>query len=397
MASKVIISLSKDANADLKIVLDGLNFLHSYWLFDSANIEIINCQAALLILELRYLTYAIIQNCTFGNWTFKRVRNATIKKCNNIFNEGLSTALNFINSSAYVENITIEHEIITGISIDNYSLVHVKKSKFVNNTVRHGVIKILKSSSVIISNCTVLGNYATEYPGVIYANESFLQIRNTYFYGNTAINGGGAILMANMATLQIKNCTFKNNSVNETFGIGGAIVCLNNSFLNASCSIFNHNKAYQGGAIYQKASKMRLNQCFILENSENAIAAVVNSEISIINSVFKNNLAKRVGGALVVIKSVLNVLSTTFENNAQISASHKDVYRPIISRDGGEQFIFSTQKETSPNHASTIILLLSVVDQCWLSLNVYYQSKTQHLKTVLQAYLGELLPVIIVP
>ena len=293
VASKVIISMSEGASADLKIILDGLNFHNSYWIFYGVNLNMINCHAASLVLKLKHLKHAIIQNCTFGNWTFSKVQNAIIKSCNNVFDEGISTSLKFYNSSAFVENITIEHDTLigdlNGIVVYNYSFLHIEQSKFINNTVKRGIIKTVKSSSLIISNCTVLGNHGTEYPGVIYVNESFVFLKNTFFKDNTAINEGGAIFIENMSFLQIKNCNFKSNWVHGDLGVGGAILSLNSS-IDVSYSIFDSNKAYQGGAIYQQNnSTMKLNQCFFIENSETAVAGLSNSAVYILNSIFQNN------------------------------------------------------------------------------------------------------------
>ena len=158
--------MSEVASTDLKIILDGLNFHNSYWMLYSVNVEIVNCNAAPLSLELRNLTHATIQNCTFGNWTFIKVQNASIKNCNIVFHEDVSTSLNFLTSSAYMENMTMAHENITGyyngIYVSYYSLLHIEQSKFVNNTVKQGIIKVLEASFLIMSNCTVLRNYATE-------------------------------------------------------------------------------------------------------------------------------------------------------------------------------------------------------------------------------------------
>ena len=176
VTSKVTISVRKGSSPDIKITLDGLSFLNSHWIFYCGNVEITNCHTASLVLELKEVTNATIQNCTIGNWTFSKVQNTFIKNCNNILNKDFSISLKFYNSSAFIQNLTIEHHIIAGyyngIFVYNYSLVHIEQSKFVNNTVKSGIINILKSSLLIMSNCTVLENYGTEYPGVIYANES---------------------------------------------------------------------------------------------------------------------------------------------------------------------------------------------------------------------------------
>ena len=286
--SKVIISVSKPANADLKIIMNGLKFQNSYWTFNGGNIEIFNCHTASMVLELKHISHAIVENCTFGNWTFTKVQNAVIKNCYGTFDEGISTTLLFINSSAYVENMTIENEIMTGhfygIWLYYCSLLHIEGSKIVNNTVREGIIYILKSCSLIMLNCTVEGNQAIEHPSVIHANKSFVHIEYTYFNGNIATKGGGAIVIA-ASVLQIKNATFKNSRVDRTFGVGGAILSLNNSLLDFSDTIFNHNKADQGGAIYHSTGKVKLNQCSFFGNSENAIVNL-DSDISIVNTIF---------------------------------------------------------------------------------------------------------------
>ena len=330
-----MIRVSDGARPDLKIILDGLNFLNSYWKLYGVNVEIINCNAASLVLELNHLKHVIIHNCTFGNWTFSKVQNAFIKNCNNVFDEDVSTSLKFYNSSGNIDNMTMNHEVITGnlngILIYNYSMLHVKQSKFVNNTVEHGIIKTLESSSLIMSKCTVVGNHATEYPGVIYANESVVHLKNTYFNNNTAIIGGGAIFIVNMSFLQIKNCIFKNNSVD---GVGGAILSINYSLIDLSYSIFDHNKALLGGAIHQETgSKTKLNQCSFYGNLETAVSGLYGSKISIMNSAFQNNLSKNKGGAVAMIRSALYVFNTTFENNKQISPP--TYVNPPVNIDGG--------------------------------------------------------------
>ena len=381
----MLISVREGASTDLKIILDGLNFLNPHWIFHQINLHMINCHAASLVLELNNLAHLTIQNCTFGNWTFTQVQKALIKNCNNAFGEYFATSLRFYNSSAFVENMTIENEIITGdfsgIFICNYSSLHVKHSKFVNNTVKRGIIKTLKSSSLIMSNCYVSGNHATQYPGVILANESFVYLKSTYFNGNRAISGGGAIFIGKMSFLQIKNCTFKNNSVDETFGSGGAIMSFTNSSLDVSCSIFDRNKARIGGAIYQRtSSKMKLNQCSFFGNYGAAVVGSQSCEISIMNSIFQNNFAKIQGGAVVVeSKCVLNVSNTTFKNNAQISPSainlHHTLYTKTNRGEGrGAIFIFESvgniSKSQFHNNSATYWCgSMLVLSNCSLSIS----------------------------
>ena len=333
VASKAEIVSAKGARHDFKIVLDGLHFLNSYWKFYGGNVEIINCHAASLALELKYLKHAIIQNCTFGKWKFIKVQNALIKNCNIAFHADISKSLIFFNSSAYIKNITVKNEFIiggiNGIYFLNNSLIHIEQSTFVNNTVKKGLLKIMWSSSLIMSNCTVLENHATYYAGVIYAKKSFVQLKNTYFNGNMANIEGGVILIWIMSSLQIKNCTFKNNIVNRVIGFGGVILSANDTLLDISYSIFDHNNAGLGGAIYQQTGKVKLNHCS-----------------------FFGNYAKDAGGAVAVtVKSALFVLNTNFKNNAQISTSTSNAT-------GGGAIFFLILWETFQNQHLKIMLRL---------------------------------------
>ena len=316
--------MSEGAHTNLKIVVDGLNFLNSYWMFYSVNVEINNCNAASLMLDFQNIRNVTIENCTLGNWTFVQVQNAFIKNCKNLFAESSSTLLRFYNSSAFVQNMTIEYENITdfyGILVDNSSLLHVEQSKFVKNTVTMGIIQVLNSSTLIMSNCNILRNHAKKIAGAIYAKASAVFLIKSYFNSNKAISDGGAIYIIK-TFLQIENCTFRNNRAHEAFE--GAIVSLYNSSLDLSNSIFDGNKASQGAAIHQQTGKTKLNKCSFLGNSKIAMSGLDNSRITIMNSIFQNNLAKYVGGAVAMNKSALNVLNTTFRNNTQISDSIQD-------------------------------------------------------------------------
>ena len=335
LASKAVIVSTKGARHDFKVVLDGLNFLNSYWKFYGGNVEIISCNAASLVLELKYLKHAIIQNCTFGHWLFQNVNNAFIKNCNIVFHADISKSLVFFNSSAYIKNITVKQEFITGllngIYFLNNSLIHIEQSTFINNTVKKGLLKALWSSSLIMSNCVVLENHATDYAGFIYARKSFVHLKNTYFNGNMAKTGGGVIFIWMMSSLQIKKCTFKNNSADRVIGVGGVIFSANDSLLDISYSIFDHNKAGVGGAIYQQIGKVKLNHCS-----------------------FFGNFAKHTGGAVVMNeKSVLWVVNTTFINNTQISASILNT-----SDGGGAIFLFESvgniSKSTFENNFAVV-------------------------------------------
>ena len=299
---------------NVTFIMDGINFHNSHWIFNHANLHMMNCHAAPLVLELKYLTNAIIQNCTFGNWTIRKVQNAFIKNCYNILNEGFPTSLNFYNSSAFLENMTIGHENITGkskISVYDLSVLHIEKSYFVNNAVDNGTIKVL-NSSIIMSNCTMVGNQAEEFAGAIFCNRSLVHLRNTYFNYNKANVSGGAIFTIN-AILQIKNCTFKNNQV---YGSGDE-----GDILNDLQNIFEIEYT-GGGAVSLFKSVGKIYKSHFLNNyaflSGGSICVLSNSSLSVSQTTFENNIADTIGGAISTFNSSLNVSYSIFRNNRAV-------------------------------------------------------------------------------
>ena len=98
--SVIKISFNEKTVALPTVFLDGLHFLDSYWQFCHININIINCDGAFLVLELKHSNNVIIKNCTFGNWTFTQVQHVLIKNCSrsNTITGHFSTSLNFNNS-----------------------------------------------------------------------------------------------------------------------------------------------------------------------------------------------------------------------------------------------------------------------------------------------------------
>ena len=167
----------------------------------------------------------------------------------------------------------------------------------------------------------MLQNNATEYPGMPSMQIKALYKLETHILMNNMASMEEEQYIANMSFLQIKNCTFKNNQVDRRLGEGGAIMSTFNNSLDLSHSIFDGNMAHLGGAIHQKTGKMKISQCSFFGNSMTAVTGL-RSNISVMNSIFKDNLGKSKGGAVAVgDKSILNVSNTTFQNNEQLSGN----------------------------------------------------------------------------
>ncbi|WP_245634915.1 right-handed parallel beta-helix repeat-containing protein, partial [Methanobrevibacter cuticularis] len=179
-----------------------------------------------------------------------------------------------------------------------------------------------------IVNCRFIDNKAdntddNDYTagGAICINEAAgVEVRNSYFSGNTALNSGGAITIRNNAqNTKIIGCTFVNNSApnggaiynqlstgtiiegctftnNKATELGGAIYSINT--LNISNSNFNNNSAKNGGAIYS-TNQMRITGSSFATNTATDGGAIYSTNtLSISSSSFNKNTAKGNGGGL---------------------------------------------------------------------------------------------------
>ena len=159
-----------------------------------------------------------------------------------------------------IENITIKDlnlkKFPNGLIIQNNSYIQITKTNFVNNTVGYGLIKVIKSSKLEMSNCTIQKNKAINYAGAIFAHGSFIYLTNTNFSYNTAIRGGGALFVKEGSFVFLKSCTFSCNQVKFGYsaerkldGYGGAILLSENTVKGIYVD-FTGNKANYGGGLF---------------------------------------------------------------------------------------------------------------------------------------------------
>lgn len=228
---------------------------------------------------------------------------------------------------------------------------------------------VLNGSTMTITNSYFKSNVAGNYGGAI-ANalttdggaadtDSTLTISGTVFEENNATNGGGAIYNSGTMSsntvhkLIVKGTSFKNNTTTSgSNSTGGAI--FNNGANSATNggnvaeaeilnSTFTGNSAGQGGAIRNGGKMVITNSTFDGNGSYNSINATSGGAISnyqtgiigasdanltIKNSVFKNNVASQRGGAIYNVsaggedhKSVVTIVDSTMTGNYVNDAS----------------------------------------------------------------------------
>ena len=196
-----------------------------------------------------------------------------------ISNEG---KLTISNSNFYSNKATGN----SGIIITNKNKLNINNSKFYQNSAGKGVVNNQNNALLVIDNSEFYNNNMTSFSnsyGIVYTTSANATISNTVFRNN-AVKYGGAIYAtkssdATIGIVNIINSTFEGNSANTgqggaLFVSGGECIIKESMFINNKANPGKFNGG-QGGAIYTS----------------------LNGNVSVTDSVFKNNQAK-LGAAL---------------------------------------------------------------------------------------------------
>jgi parallel beta-helix repeat protein len=155
--------------------------------------------------------------------------------------DGLGGGIYMSNSSPTITNCTITGNYITAT---DYGI-----------SVCGGGIYIVDSSSPTITKCTITGNHAT----------------NTILGKSYAGMGGG--IYCNSSSLSITNCTIINNKAN---GFGGGINSVFSTLSITNCTINGNISFSYGGGIYVLSSSVFITNTILWDNT-----AAIGNEISI--------------------------------------------------------------------------------------------------------------------
>ena len=237
------------------------------------------------------------------NLSFTNGNNALVGA---ISNEG---KLTISNSNFYSNKVTGN----SGTIITNKNKLNINNSKFYQNSASKGVVNNQNDALLVIDNSEFYNNDMTSFSnsyGIVYTTSANATISNTVFRNN-AVKYGGAIYAtkssdATIGIVNIINSTFEGNSANTgqggaLFVSGGECIIKESMFINNKANPGKFNGG-QGGAIYTS----------------------LNGNVSVTDSVFKNNQAK-LGAALylnggsnsTILYSVL--LNNTAEGDYAIS------------------------------------------------------------------------------
>ena len=169
----------------------------------------------------------------------------------------------------------------------------------INASDASGIFKV-SNSNVILKDIIFSNALSGDCGGAIYLNNANCEIINCSFINNQANNSGGAIYASN-SNIDIVNSTFSNNMGYGLFVQGGAIYATYKSSINAVNTLFYHNNADCGGAIFAfNFTDLNINYCDFSENIAKYYGGSVYSDsvIKVNSSNFYSNKAKLKGGAI---------------------------------------------------------------------------------------------------
>ena len=177
------------------------------------------------------------------------------------------------------------------VNNQNDALLVIDNSEFYNNDMTsfsnsYGIV-YTTSANATISN-TVFRNNAVKYGGAIYATKSsdatigIVNIINSTFEGNSANNGQGGALFVSGGECIIKESMFINNKANPgkfNGGQGGAIYTSLNGNVSVTDSVFKNNQAKLGAALYLNGgSNSTISYSVLLNNTAEGDYAISNAE-----------------------------------------------------------------------------------------------------------------------
>jgi predicted outer membrane repeat protein len=136
------------------------------------------------------------------------------------------------------------------------------------------------------------------------------------FESNTAQQRGGAINLATLQPVDIRDCLFLNNSIYED--IGGAVLGVNNMVF-TNCSFISNSASSSGGAVAVVGGTLTVTDCRFTGNrafSAGAIMSYLSTFTTITASIFDSNFALDSGGAFYGFpRSVAVISNSTFIGN----------------------------------------------------------------------------------
>ncbi|MGL4670270.1 MAG: Ig-like domain repeat protein, partial [Methanobacteriaceae archaeon] len=186
-----------------------------------------------------------------------------------------------------------------------------------------------------VVNCSFVNNSVNNSGGVIYNTGINFSVVNCSFINSLAVNGSGGVIYSSTYNFIVKDSEFVNNSAN---GDGGVIYNSANNFSVVNCSFVNNSVNGSGGVIYNKwGPNFKVsNSSFVNNSAQNGGAICNNVSVStnygsyanftVIGSDFIKNTAN-FGGA------IYNYQGDNFVVNYNRFVNNTNVIYDLIKRE----------------------------------------------------------------
>ena len=168
-----------------------------------------------------------------------------------------------------------------------------------------------------VSGCTFEGNVSEHEGGGLLVVGASVIVTDCEFLANQALQGGG-VAMVQGGQVEFHTCQFQSNLATA----GGAANLLGGQALFTECLFEDNTSDAAGGAIFSDTSGTTIDTCTFSRNGSlrgGAIATTIGDVLNVNNSVFTDNHATTVGGAIFVNRSAALISTTTFTGNTAIT------------------------------------------------------------------------------
>ncbi|WP_299526717.1 S-layer family protein [uncultured Methanobrevibacter sp.] len=246
----------------------------------------------------------------------------------------ISKALDLVNVNGNIYLANGEHTNSANIT-KNITLIGQNREKTIlTKSKNSSFLLITNLATVKIYNCSFINNNESENGSAIYIDSGNLIIYDCSFINNTSPNMSdkitpgyfrGAAICAYKANITVNNCSFINNAAKW----GGVAIYVEKGNLDVNNSVFINNTAGTSAAVEVFIGNLTVNNSVFVNNSGVDFGGAIHifmGNITVDNSVFIANTVNNgsaIGGAICVECGNVSVSNSIFINNSE---EKDDVY-----------------------------------------------------------------------
>lgn len=243
-----------------------------------------------------------------------------------------------------------------GLYVTGSGSATIADSTFQNNYAEQGgAIAVVESGSTTLANAAFLGNSA-QYGGGLWSTSVTLvpsiEITDSVFYNNTAIENGGAVFLQHVSLSTDRVIVVENSAGDSTDGMGGGLFIGSEANATIESSLFTANAAFYGGSLAGVSASSMVIADSSIQGGTNAMGAAWSAKFKTVTgstyspwkaittgdvsskhggliylidedttaesrgSVFSDGSAEAGGGAYVSMYAYLQLEDTTFTANS---------------------------------------------------------------------------------